>query len=500
MILLLAHKSLTRGRKTASRAREPFAIQLLGQKLFVCTAPKDVAAVFDNKTDFNFDNHLTNLLKSFRISPEALKSAWHEPKPGDWCYIPNNPVNPKQKSLIHCVEDIYSQQLLPGDRMDKWSQTFLSSLSSSLLTMNDLKPFVVKYTECVWCSDCSPQVSLYSFVSFFNVQATAFAMFGSHLHDIDPLAVNYMISFNEHVWMAVFRCPNIIGLPLDEPRRKLMNIMRVFVRLRPDQRRDASWAITNVLEGMEQIGMDMESRASMLVMIFWASVVPSVLLHIISRLALTSNSSVSNEHNACYWLLLHLLYNESLLKVVRNETEAAWELGELDVKHLCANSPNLESVYNEVLRLNNTAAAVRIASKTAMIGGKILPSGSTILLPLRQLHINEDVWGSNVNDFDPTRFLHNKSLTRSPSFRPFGGGATLCPGQTLARQEIFGFIAILLHRFDVRLIQTATASKPPFPRLNSMAPSFGLNGPVQGTDVLVSVAQIDFKVPGQKEK
>ncbi|KAI8949247.1 cytochrome P450 [Xylaria longipes] len=458
-------KLIENGSKYVSPSQEPFSIQLLGQKLYICTSPKDVSVVFDSTADFNFDNHMTNILTSFGISPESLKRAWHKPKPGDWCYIPHNPVNPKQKSLIHCVEDIYNQQLLPGDRMNRWSHVFLDSLSVSIRGMDDLRPFTVGDESCG-----SRQIPVYSLVSHFNVQATTRAMFGPHLHEVDPLVVKHMVEFNEHVWMAVFRCPNIIGLELDEPRRKLMAIMRDFVTWPPSARPQASWAITNILAGMEQVDIDMESRASMLVMIFWAA--------------------VSNEHNACYWLLIHLLYDESLLENVRIETEAAWKSEHLDIKHLCSNSPNLDAIFNEVLRLNNTAAAIRIASKATTIGGKLLPSGSTVVLPFRQLHINQEVWGPDVYNFNPTRFLKNKSLTRNPSFRPFGGGSTLCPGQTLARQEIFGFIAILLHRFNLRLVQSTPLKKPPFPRLNSKVPSFGLNGPVKGTDILVAITSV----------
>ncbi|GAP88755.1 putative cytochrome p450 protein [Rosellinia necatrix] len=459
------------GLNYVQRSREPFAIQLLGQKLCVCTSPKDVSAVFDRVSDFSFDNHLTYILTSFGIQREALERAWHVPEPGDWCYIPNNPINPKQKSLIHRVEDIYKQQLLPGDRMDSWCQTFLESISASLRVMDDLAVCTAKYhDDGVRCHDRSPrQISLYSLVTYFNVQASTRAMFGPHLHEIDPKVVEHMAEFNEHVWMVVFRCPNVFGLPVDKPRRKLMAIMRAFATRPADKRAQSSWAINGVLTGMDNVGMDLESKASMLLMIFWAA--------------------ISNEHNACYWLLTYLLYDTSLLKLAKEETEAAWRSEQLDIKYLCSNCPNLESIYNEVLRLNNTAAAVRVASQDTEIGGKTLRAGSMVILPFRQLHVNENVWGDDALTFKPDRFMRNKSQFRSSSFRPFGGGATLCPGQTLAKQEIFGFIAILLHRFHISLARGPDRAQPPFPRLNSATPSFGVNGPIKHSDILVDIGQ-----------
>lgn len=177
------------------------------------------------------------------------------------------------------------------------------------------------------------------------------------------------------------------------------------------------------------------------------------------------------------------------MELAKEETESGWSSGQLNIKHLCSNSPNLDSIFYEVLRLNNTAAAVRVTSQKTILGGKELHPGSTIVIPFRQLHMNESVWGTDVSQFEPSRFLKKKSWARSPSFRPFGGGATLCPGQTLARYEVFGFIAVLLHRFDVSLARNSSGENPPFPRLNSMTPSFGLNGPMKGMDVIVEITQ-----------
>ncbi|KAK3332571.1 cytochrome P450 [Cercophora scortea] len=481
------------------RKREPFSIQLLGKKLYVCTDPRDVSNIFDDTATFGFDDQLTNLLTSFGLSKTALKRAWHVPKPGDWCFTADNSVNPKQKSLIHAVEDIFTQQLLPGDHMDAWATTFLASITDSLSGSTDDLLLCTTGGECVWCDSCGDgggglpvrrQVSLYRLVSSLSVQATCRAMFGSHLLDIDSRVVEFMLEFNEHAWMMVFHYPGSWGkLPVDEPRENLMKILRHFVAVPEERRAGASWAITNMLKAMEIVGMDTESRAAMVLMVFWASMV--------------------NEHNSCFWLLAHLVHDEALLDLVRRETDAAWRVvqddgePELDIKYLCANTPTLGSIFNEVLRLNNTAAAVRVATKrTVLSGGKAVPKGGMLVLPFRPLHTDERVWGDDAWRFRPARFLledhasaggqnsngKTKDMARSASFRPFGGGATYCPGRTLARQEVFGFTAVLLRRFDIQLARMHNV-KQPFPQLNSMTPSFGLNGPIKGQDVIVDMVE-----------
>lgn len=38
-----------------------------------------------------------------------------------------------------------------------------------------------------------------------------------------------------------------------------------------------------------------------------------------------------------------------------------------------------------------------------------------------------------------------------PSYKPYGGGKAYCPGRFFAPQEIFGFVALLVHLFDIQL-------------------------------------------------
>jgi cytochrome P450 len=183
------------------------------------------------------------------------------------------------------------------------------------------------------------------------------------------------------------------------------------------------------------------------------------------------------------------LFNEDLLHTVRTETEAAWKDQGLDRKHLCANSPTLDAMFHEALRLNGGAMVARKVLEPLKLGGKLLLKGHTVLIPSRQLHMNEQVWGSNVNEFDAARFAKDKSLTRHSSFRPFGGGVTYCPGRVLAKEEVFGFIAIFLHRFDLKLAKaTATGqSQQKFPRLDDTIPALGISGPIKGMDIFVDL-------------
>lgn len=113
-------------------------------------------------------------------------------------------------------------------------------------------------------------------------------------------------------------------------------------------------------------------------------------------------------------------------------------------------------------------------------------------MPYKQLHFEPSVFGANTAAFDPQRFLRNKSLLRSTSWRPFGGAATYCPGRFLARREVYMFVATVLLRYDIRLAPGVDGAKPKFPVLDESIPSGGILSPTLGDDLLMEVRQVKF--------
>lgn len=195
----------------------------------------------------------------------------------------------------------------------------------------------------------------------------------------------------------------------------------------------------------------------------------------------------SNVNNTAFWVLAYILFDERLRNVVKIEVDAAWKSGELDIKSLCANSPALNNTFHECLRLNAGAMMGRKVSAPTLIGNKMLKPGASILIPSRQLHSNEDVWGANHKDFDVNRFAENEGLLRHSSYRPFGGGVSFCPGRKIAKEQVFALVAILVHRFDVAMNKE---KRPDFPGIDVSTPALGVLGPAKGMDILVDLSDV----------
>ena len=201
-----------------------------------------------------------------------------------------------------------------------------------------------------------------------------------------------------------------------------------------------------------------------------------------------------------FWIFAHLLYDRQLLELVRAEVTSGVTDGVLKMEYLTEQCPWLEAVYLEVMRLTAGSSSMRDVTEDTVIGGKTLRKGNKVMIQYRQLHLNKRVWGSNFADFDPARFIRNKDLSRSPSFRPFGGGQHLCPGRFLAREVIFAFVTLVLSRYDITLGDGITGEKqdgkvtslPRFPRADESKPGVGTLQPVAGDEVIIRLSPRKF--------
>ena len=201
----------------------------------------------------------------------------------------------------------------------------------------------------------------------------------------------------------------------------------------------------------------------------------------------------ANAYKMCFWLLAHILCDSSLLSRIREETAPAIKGNDVDINVLVDEDtcPMLNAAFNETLRYTSAATSGRTVVSHTKIGDKIFYPGVKVLIPYRPGHFDDSVFGLNVHDFDPQRFLKERDLTKNPSFRPFGGGAQHCSGRFLARREVVGFLAFVLNRFDISLSDTGQGTKGSvpqrFPRLDVNKPNLGIISPMLDDDLRVSI-------------
>ncbi|KAI8541859.1 hypothetical protein RHMOL_Rhmol08G0094300 [Rhododendron molle] len=106
----------------------------------------------------------------------------------------------------------------------------------------------------------------------------------------------------------------------------------------------------------------------------------------------------------------------------------------------------LNMVINESLRLYPPASVLpRMAFEDFKLGDLHIPKGLSIWIPVLAIHHSEELWGKDVNEFNPNRFA-SKPFS-SGRFIPFAAGPRNCVGQSFAMMEAKIILAMLITQF-----------------------------------------------------
>ncbi|KAA8543914.1 hypothetical protein F0562_021909 [Nyssa sinensis] len=114
----------------------------------------------------------------------------------------------------------------------------------------------------------------------------------------------------------------------------------------------------------------------------------------------------------------------------------------------------LKMVIQEMLRLYPGVAFIsREALQDVKLGKFWIPKGVNIWIWLLALHRDPQLWGPDADKFNPERFANGISgACKSPqAYVPFGVGARICPGQSLAMLEMKVMFAVILSNFSFSL-------------------------------------------------
>ncbi|TYJ33419.1 hypothetical protein E1A91_A05G102900v1 [Gossypium mustelinum] len=103
-----------------------------------------------------------------------------------------------------------------------------------------------------------------------------------------------------------------------------------------------------------------------------------------------------------------------------------------------------------------------------------IPKGVNIWLWMLELHTNPNFWGADSEKFNPERFADgiSKACKSNQAYIPFGLGARVCPGQSLAMTQLQVLFAIILSNFNLTMSPTYRHS-PQYALL--IEPEFGVN-------------------------
>ncbi|KAK8127855.1 hypothetical protein PG984_008963 [Apiospora sp. TS-2023a] len=438
---------------------EPFSLGVAGHTWYIITTPENVMATYKSDNgSLSYDMFAVEVMRMIGVSEDGISKAFQTQSVS----TDSSQAKP-QKHLVRLCKEYQLEQLSPGGRLEQLTK------SSIEMTIERLSLKFISDKRPSYLSSTGPDfvvVQLYQWLSDIFIDIGTQVYFGNCLQKIQPDLNRSFMAFETLSWQAMYQYPNFLCGKMNKAKEKVRCAIEEYFASPEHKRPGASWFIAQIEAEMKRLHIDPHDSSLFFFQLYW--------------------SINGNTRKAPFWIISHLLFNAELMDDIRHETRPAIQGGGVDLSYLLDlhTCPRLNSLWDEAVRLTAYAASVRFLTRDVELGGKTLRKGCRLMIPQRQLHFNPEVFGNNASAFKAERFLENPSLRKHPTLRPFGGGATMCPGRNFAKQTTFAFIAKVLDTFHMALDPV----NQPFPQAAEGKPSIGLVDVKDGHDVTVKLS------------
>ncbi|KAL4803800.1 hypothetical protein BDV18DRAFT_153642 [Aspergillus unguis] len=160
----------------------------------------------------------------------------------------------------------------------------------------------------------------------------------------------------------------------------------------------------------------------------------------------------------------YLLKNPSYMERVRSELDSAVRDGVIENRPSglvtwseSQNLPFLDACIKEAFRICPAAGLLLervVPDQGIEIAGEFIRGGTIVGCSPWVLHRREEIFGSNIDAFDPDRWMNASEAqlkVMNGTMLQFGAGARTCIGKNISLMEVYKLIPSFLRRFDVQL-------------------------------------------------
>ncbi|XP_038639762.1 cytochrome P450 2J2-like isoform X2 [Scyliorhinus canicula] len=171
------------------------------------------------------------------------------------------------------------------------------------------------------------------------------------------------------------------------------------------------------------------------------------LMHNVSDLFVAGTETTTT---TLQWAILYMMAYPDIQERCQKEIDQVIGWSRTPSMEDAPNMPYVNAVVHEVQRFGNVVplAAGHAATRDTSFRGYTIKKGTMILINMPSVLSEETQWKDSKH-FNPGNFLNeNGEFFKPDAFIPFSMGLRACPGEKLARMELFLFFASLLQNFE----------------------------------------------------
>ncbi|PTD08887.1 hypothetical protein FCULG_00011077 [Fusarium culmorum] len=443
------HNTIMSGRSHLKSAAQPFSLFIGGRRTYIVLDPRYFGEVFKKTKDLVYEPFIENLMTCLGVTEKARD------------VMLNTKIGDPSPSLANSVLDWVRVEMSPGPS----SQPFFDKLMTELdLGLQQGSPLINRRES---------EHNMFKFVETILITVSTNNFFGKVLLEQSPEILHSFPIFDRHAWEMVFRAPKLMFNTAHNTKSSIIDGLTRYLELPQSERRDAASFILRSEDAMRKNGVGSRDIAAMVFKLFWGiNGMPAIV---------------------AFWLLARTVYTPDLWEDIKTEVAPPFKNGihsQPDIEYL-KGCPKLNAKFYETLRVHGGANGFRAVASDTVIGGFTFKAGSDVLMPYRQTHLDEEVWGQDAKTFDINRFIDNPKIAAAKKFKPFGGGTTLCPGRFHARDTALSFIATIVTRYDIQAVGGYKSEA--FHKMNTGGSEVGVVYPVLKHVPKIIVKNVDIE-------
>ena len=152
------------------------------------------------------------------------------------------------------------------------------------------------------------------------------------------------------------------------------------------------------------------------------------------------------------WAMLYLVKYPQVQRKMREELDSVTGRARCPRWADKPDTPYIEAAIYELQRCANIVpmSVIHTALEDVTVGEYFIPKGTQVFPNIASVLKDPEVF-SEPEEFRPERFLSEdgKRVESPPHWIPFGLGKRRCPGETLAKMELYLFLTGIIHNFTI---------------------------------------------------
>ncbi|EFY94492.2 Cytochrome P450 CYP5334A1 [Metarhizium robertsii ARSEF 23] len=172
------------------------------------------------------------------------------------------------------------------------------------------------------------------------------------------------------------------------------------------------------------------------------------LMHSLDEIILTNLDVMVH---AITWAIKNIAENKKVQQELGDEIDANWDRLH---EYISKSDTYLHRSFMETLRLQPPAVfnIGETSPSVKTFNGILVEPNTMVLVDVLAINVRNPFWGSDSEEFRPSRFENIKPTDLRYNIAIFGFGSRKCPGQYIAAQGIKALLAHLLRRYKIDIV------------------------------------------------